>query len=341
MPWSVTVRRLAGTTAAAAAVVAASVAANAQTDMKIGMVTINDPQHESSKWFAAEVEKRTNGRLKPRVFPSAQLGGIQRQVEGLQLGTQEAFVTPPAFFVGFAPAFQAADGPGLFDTLEHQTRVLNDPKVRDKWLTVADGAGIIGIWSWGAGEPAIASTQPIRKIADFKGQKPRVLATKIETGLVGEFGATGVPIDYSEALAAIQNKVIDGARSAITVMGPSKFYTVAKYITLTADIYIPSGLWVNKAWFNKLPGDVQKVVTETGREVLPVAIKSSHEVSTHWQQEWAKNGGEVIRFAPAERQEYMRRARPLGEKLLGGHDNPRVREMYQLLRATADATRGS
>lgn len=328
---------------AAAAVLALGSTARAQSsaiEMKIGMVTINDSQHMISNWFAEEADKRTNGKLKPRVFPSAQLGGIQRQVEGVQLGTQEAFVTPPAFFIGVAPAFQAADGPGLFDSLAHQTRALSDPRVNEKWLTTADAAGVAGLFTWGAGEPAISSMQPIRKIADFKGVKLRVLATPIERGLMAEFGATGVPIDYAETLAAIQNKVIDGARSAITVMGPSKFYTVAKYITLTADIYIPSGMWVNKAWLNKLPGDVRKVVADLGREAVPLALKWSEEVTKKWEEEWAKGGGEVIRFAADERAEYMRRARPLGEKLLGGHDNAKVRDLYQLFRTVADATRG-
>jgi C4-dicarboxylate-binding protein DctP len=333
---------MAGASVAAACAVAAGTVANAQSapiDMKIGFITINDSQHESSKWFAAEVEKRTNGKLKPRVFPAGQLGGIPRMVEGLTLGTQEVMMTPPAFFVGFAPAFQAGDAPGLYDSLEHQTTVLNDPRVRDKWLGAADHAGIMGVFTWGAGEPATSSVKPIRTMADMTGLKLRVLATPIERGLVAEFGATGVPIDYGEALAAIQNRVVDGARAAITVMGPSKFYTVAKYITLTADIYIPSGMWINKAWFTKQPGDIQKTILDTARGATAIALKSSLEVTKHWETEWAKNGGEVIRFAPAERKAYMDRARPIGDKLLSSHDNPKVREMYQLLKSVANATR--
>jgi TRAP-type C4-dicarboxylate transport system substrate-binding protein len=309
--------------------------------MKIGMITINDSQHHSALWFAGEVDKRTNGKLKPRVFPAGQLGGIPRMVEGLTLGTQEVMMTPPAFFVGFAPAFQAADAPGLFDSLEHQTKVLNDPKVRDTWLSAADHAGIIGVYTWGAGEPATSSVKPIRTTADMKGLKLRVLATPIERGLVAEFGATGVPMDYGEALAAIQNRVVDGARAALTVMGPSKFYTVAKYITVTQDIYIPSGMWINKGWYGKQPADVQKAIMDTARDTTSVALQSSLDVTKHWETEWAKNGGEVIRFSADERKEFMRRARPIGDKLLSNHDNTKVRDMYKLLKSVADASRSS
>ena len=80
--------------------------------MKIGFVTIHDSQHESAKMFKAEIENRTNGAIEAKIFPLAQLGRNPRQLEGIQLGTQEAFLSPPAFFVGINQAFQAPDAPG-------------------------------------------------------------------------------------------------------------------------------------------------------------------------------------------------------------------------------------
>ena len=307
-------------------------------DMKIGFITINDPQHETSKKFAEEIAKRTQGRVTARLFPAGQLGGIPRQVEAIQLGTQEAFHTPPAFFVGTTPAFSAADAPGLFDTLDHQHKTLNHPKVRDKWLKLPESAGIVGIYTFAAAEGAIATREPVRKIADMKGLKLRVLATKMETAIMNEVGVTGVPMDYAEIIGAIQNRVIDGARSAIIVMGPSKFYTVAKYITIMADNYIPTGMWLSKVWLDKLPADIKKAIEDTGRDMTPFGLQSSKDVAKKWEVEWAKQGGEVIRFAPAERAEFMRRVRPLGDDILGG--NPRVKEMYELLKSVAAETRG-
>jgi TRAP-type C4-dicarboxylate transport system substrate-binding protein len=306
-------------------------------DMKIGFVTINDPQHVASQWFADEIAKRTQGRVTARLFPAAQLGGIPRQVEAIQLGTQEAFHTPPAFFVGTTPAFQAADAPGLFDSLDHQHATLNHPKVRDKWLHLAEGAGIIGIYTFAAAEGAIATREPVRKIADMKGRKLRVLATKMETAIMNEFGVTGVPMDYAEIIGAIQNRVIDGARSAIIVMGPSKFYTVARYVTILGDNFIPSGMWLSKVWFDKLPADIRKSIQDTARDLTPVALAATKAAAKHWETEWAKSGGEVIRLSAAEHAEFMRRVKPLGDEILGG--NPRVKEMYELLKTVAAETR--
>ena len=82
------------------------------------------------------------------------------------------------------------------------------------------------------GPTSFASLRPIRTLDDFKGRKIRVLASKMETALVGKLGATGVPMSYIEVLPGLSRKTIDGVRSSIIVMGGSKFFTVTKYITV-------------------------------------------------------------------------------------------------------------
>ena len=45
----------------------------------------------------------------------------------------------------------------------------------------------------------------------------------------------------------MQRKVIDGVRSGVIVMFPSKFYTVAKHLTLTGMGHISCGQWLSVA----------------------------------------------------------------------------------------------
>ena len=75
--------------------------ATAQTyTLKIGNATINDVQHEWQKRWGARVEKRAGGRIKVEIYPASQIGSIPRMIEGLQLGTLEAWIGPPEFVVG-------------------------------------------------------------------------------------------------------------------------------------------------------------------------------------------------------------------------------------------------
>ena len=156
-------------------------------------------------------------------------------------------------FVGLNQAFQAPDAPALFKSQIHQHRSLNHPTMRDKFLALASHAGIVGNYTWSAGATAVASRRPIKTLGDFNGRKIRVLATKMETATLKTVGATGIPMPYSEVLPALQRNAIDGVRSGIIVMGPSKFYTVAKYIYNEKSAFIPSAMWLNRKWLDGLP----------------------------------------------------------------------------------------
>ena len=51
--------------------------------------------------------------------------------------------------------------------------------------------------------------------------------------------------------------------------------------------------------------------------------------------EWKKQGATVYRLSEADQTAYMKGIAPLGDQLLGKHENPQVREMYGLLKAAA------
>lgn len=306
-------------------------------DLKIGFGSINGPQHGSSRYFKKEIEKRTDGRFKVRLFPASQLGKIPRQIEGIQLGTQEAFHTPPGFFVGINPAFQVLDAPGLFDDIEHLHRTVNHPKARQKLLLLAEAKGIVGSYLFGSGEGAFAARVPMNTLESMKGKKIRVLASKLEIELTKAMGMTGIPMAYSEVLPAIQRKVIDGARSAILVMGPSKFYSVAKHITLTHGGFIPTGLFFSRPWLNKLPADLRKSLFDLGPEAAAEGLRISKGLNEFWEKKWVEEGGTVHRLSAEDRAEFMRRARPIGERVLA--NDPRTRDMWQLIKAVAEETR--
>jgi C4-dicarboxylate-binding protein DctP len=315
-----------------------SVAAAQSYEMKLGFVTINDSQHDSAKIFAEEIAKRTNGALQGRIFPAGQLGNIARQIEGLQLGTQEAFYTPPGFMVGINPAFQALDAPGLFDSHWHNHAALNHTAMRGKFLTLPEPANITGIYTWSAGPTGIASRSPIRTIGDIKGLKLRVLASKVEVGYVKSLEATGVPMDFTEVLPAIQNRTLDGTRIGVAVLAPSKFYTAAKYLYNEATGYVPTALWVSKTWLDKLPAAHRQAIYDVGRDVTERTGLLTIDLIGRLEKVWIDNGGEVTQPTPADKAEMLRRARLVAEEVLGG--DPKVKDMYALVRQAAEATRG-
>lgn len=319
----------------AVAVAGFASAATAQTEMKIGYGTINDPQHA----IAQEIQKRIGGNkelgIKVSIFPAGQIGKIPRMIEGLQFGTLESLITPPGFLVGINPAFQVPDAPGLFTDVNHAFKALNDPAFFGPYSKLASARGITMASMYVYGPTSFASKKPIRTLADFKGRKVRVLATKMESTLVGKFGAAGVPIPYTEVLPALQRGTIDAVRSSIIVMGGSKFFTVTKSITVVESGMIPSVVMLSDLWLKKLSAKQRSGVTSMLSAMSQWNNDTAASYGKNAEKLWQENGAEVIRLSAADQKKFMDTVRPLGDEFLGKHKNEGVRKMYGLLKAAA------
>lgn len=303
-----------------------------QHTMRIGMVTVNDAQHSFAQRYGEELGKRTNGAIKVEVFPAAQLGGIPRQIENVKLGAQAAFVSPTGFFSGINRGFEVLDAPGIYKGVWHAQNAITDPVFREQYVKLGESQGVLLGSVWVYGPTAIASLRPLRTLDDMKGVKVRVLATKMESKMASVLGMAGVPMPYNEVLAALQQRTIDACRSAMSVMGASKFFTSTKSITATEDGMIVSGLWISRTWLNKLPKDLQQVVLATGKDLEGWAAENAVGYEARSEKLWTDNGAEVIRLSAKDQAEMTKRLAPLGDEFLG--TEAATKPMYDLLKQT-------
>ena len=323
-------------TGVAAAITFGSAGAFAAIDMKVGYPTTADPQHDYAVKFVAEVKRRTNGEIAGRVFPTSQLGKIPRQVEGIQLGTQEAFFAPPGFLQGVNKAFQVADVPGFFADHAHAHRSLNDPAFKNPFNMLGADKGIISGNLWVYDGASYMATVPIGKLSDFKGLKIRVLATEIERLGVATLGATGVPIPFTSVVPSIQRKGVDGARTSLVVAAKAKFPTVTNHLTITNDYYIPCISTFSKVWLDKLSKKNRAIVLDTADELSAWASARSDSFVGLMIEEWKKSGAKVAYLSDAEHKLHMSRLKPLGDQVFGKHKNPEIRKLYKILKASAE-----
>ncbi len=325
--------------AVAALALQPSTASAQKFHMKIGMATINDPQQEWGEKIGKRLAERSGGRVTYKVFPLSQLGTIARQVEATLLGTQEVFLTPPAFYVGVNQAFMVPDAPGIFLNQKHGNDAIRDPEFKTPFLAAAEKKGVVGAGLIVYEGTSYASTKPIRKPEDIAGLKIRVLASPVERAIPGAWGGTGVPMNFTEVVPAMQRGVVDACRSSIVAMTGLKFQTVAKFTTVSGGGYIPTATWYSKAWLNKLPADIRKMAMEIPGELEEEVAEAVRNKVAASHKIWEEAGVELIRFSDADQKRYLAKLRPLGEEILGKHKNPLVRDLYGKLKIVAERHR--
>jgi TRAP-type C4-dicarboxylate transport system substrate-binding protein len=199
--------------------------------MKISLPTLNDPSYLFAKNYAAALEKDSGGRIKPEIYPASQLGAIPRQIEGTQFGAIQCAIIPPEFFVGVDERFELMAAPGLVDSMDHGQRLAADPAVRKLILGLGADKGLHGVALFMNAPSSVIAKAPIRHLADFKGKKIRVLASKFQTVPIERLGATPVAMTLGDVVPALQQGAIDGAIGGIVVFTPMHFNDAAKYVT--------------------------------------------------------------------------------------------------------------
>ena len=219
--------RVAATAGAAALALTVSLGAASAQDkiytMKISLPTLNDPSYFFAKNYAAALEKDSGGRIKPEIYPASQLGAIPRQIEGTQFGAIQCAVIPPEFFVGVDERFELMAAPGLVSSMEQGQRVAADPEALKLMLGLGADKGLHGVALFMNSPSSVISKTPIRHLADFKGKKMRVLASKFQMPPIAPIRATPVAMTLADVVPAIQQGAVDGAVGGIVVWTPMHF----------------------------------------------------------------------------------------------------------------------
>ncbi len=280
--------------------------------MKISTPTINDVPDTYARNFGAALERDSGGRIKVEVYPASQLGSIPRQIEGTQFGAIQCEVVPPEFMVGLDQRFEVLAAPGLVSSLAQGQKVAADPEVHKLMFGLGAGKGLHGVGLFMAEPADVVSKNPIRRIADFKGKKIRIFASKFQSEAFERLGVTPVAMTLGDVLPGIQQGTIDGA---ITGMGPvthMHFVDAAKYVTMTNQPAIFLITEINQKWFDSLPKDLQQIVEKDALQESAAIGDFALDHRRKAEADYTASGGEEISLLPDEQTVFLKTLASVG-----------------------------
>jgi TRAP-type transport system periplasmic protein len=310
-------------------------AASAQTSgaapyvMKISTPTINDVPDTYARNFGAALEKDSGGRIKAEVFPASQLGSIPRQIEGTQFGAIQCEVVPPEFMVGVDQRFEVLAAPGLVSSLAQGQNVAANPEVRKLMLSLGADKGLHGAGLFMAEPADVVTKNPIRHLADFKGKKIRIFASKFQSEAFERLGVTPVAMTLGDVLPAIQQGAIDGA---VTGMGPithMHFIDTAKYVTMTNQPAIFIIVEINRKWYESLPKDLQQIVDRDALQQSEAIRPIAADLRSKSEAGYAASGGEEIKLPPDEQVTFLKTLSSVGADV--SKSNPELAAAYKIV----------
>lgn len=271
-----------------------------------------NPFHKGMEYFAEKVKEKTGGKVEVQLFHSQQLGGERDYIEGLQLGSIEMAATSIGPLMAFEKSLGLFTLPFIFRSSEHLDSVVDGPIGKDVASKLTPkGIRLAGYLDLGA-RYLHNSQRMVEKPEDLKGLKFRAIENPIHLETYRALGARAVPMARPEVYTALKQGVLDGLDNGLSFYESMGDYEVAKYLTLGVQLFqTPGALLISDRFFQKLPPDVQKGVTEAAQEAAQYQRKVFREGDAAVLQRVQAKGVIVKEVDPAP---FAAAARPVWDK---------------------------
>ena len=237
--------------------------ASAAVELKLGHFGAEDhPAQVAAKQFAKNVEQRTHGEVKIKLFPNNQLGNPPEVLEQAVLGAIDMSLSGQDQIAKYVPKFDAISTPFAFKDYAMADRVIDgDFK---KWVAKdleAKGLVYLSAWEWGFRQ-ITNSKRPILKPGDMKGLKIRTPPAFAYQAFVEACGGLVQTIGFSELVMAMKTGVVDGQENPISVIHTLKLYESQKFLSIVNYTYSSMTHVVSKRVWEKLTPEQRKIIQE-------------------------------------------------------------------------------
>ncbi len=261
------------------------------------------PAHHMTKLlesFAADVKARTSGQVDVQLFGSEQLAKAAENFPQVARGNIEAAMSVNFQWGTTIPEMSATLMPYAMSDLERIKRFPASEARRfldDK--LAARGVKSVA-WLYITRETIITSQKkPIVALDDLKGVKIRGLNTLTDNALVAA-GAAPSAMPGSEVYQALQSGVLDAGLTDLSAAFSRKYYEVQKFGTVGPIFTIYFHMFVNPAWYAKLPAAHRQAIEAAAAKAEQDAIGVTEATAAAALKDLQAKGMTIHVQTPAE-----------------------------------------
>lgn len=273
--------------------------------MELGsVVPTGSPWAKQLKQLKKYVETETQGRVKVKL----RLGRSNERslARRTAAGSMQAFAGSVGGLSSIVREVNVLEAPYVFDSVEEADKALDDPEVQKQVKKILEKRKLVfGLWGEN-GFRSYFSRRPVRSPDDMKGVRFRSQEAVAHVEAYKALGASPVTIDVANTMTSLQTGVVDGFDNTPLFAMATVWYQGLddgeRNLILTEHSYQPGIVVYSKKWFDKLPPDIQEVLTTVPydlttwgrtqvRKMEPVLLKNlkryGYQVHTPTAQEKA------------------------------------------------------
>ncbi len=265
--------------------------------------------------FKTQVEEKTGGAVSVEIYSDGTLGNEGDLWNGVRNGTIEMAVVGTPFNQEW-PVSMISDWPFLYRDLEHAHKVWTGTIAAELNAQFHAQFPTVYMLAWGPNSArTFTSNKKLTSAADFKGQKFRMPSNPIHVGIAQNLGASAQVIPLNELFSALETGVVDGQDNGMVTVLSQSFDQVQKYVYETNHIIATLEIIVSAPFFDKLPAEYRKIVTNAAKAAAETAWTEYIKSVDIDRKTLRDRGLTVTECTPEDQQLIISKIKPLTDKL--------------------------
>ena len=293
-----------------------------------------------TKPFMAEVEKRTNGKVRFQYFPAEQLGKAKDLMALTLSGVADIGYVAPAFVSDKLPLSVVAELPESFSTSCQGTnaywQLAREGGILDRLEFQPNGVRALFVLVLAPYQVYMTKGRELASLESFKGKKIRTTGGAKEIA-IRKIGAVPVQIPTPEVREAASRGTIDGFLFPHTSIMPYDLARHASAATVGENFgsFVATYMISRQKW-DALPEDVRKVMIEVGNEIVASGCKATDAMEAAEIAKITQAGAQMKRLPDADSKKLAALMSEVSSEWAAGLDQ-RGKKGSDVLKAFKDA----
>ena len=262
------------------------------------------------------LKKKSNGRLKLRIYAGGVLGDDKVVVSKMRLGQIQAAGLTGVGLGKLVPEIRVMEIPFQISNYKQYDCILPkmvpgfEAKLKEK------GFAVLG-WA-GQGFVYIMSKQKIAKASDMKNTKPWVWeGDPLAAGVFKAFGINPIPLSLQDVFTSLQTGMIDTVYIIPLAAIALQWYTKLKYLVDYPIVNAIGAFVITQKTLDKLPEDLRTLLMKESKKYFRFLGKATRKYNKRSMKTLQKKGLIMLKASAEDQAMFKRKGREAASHLVG------------------------
>lgn len=249
------------------------------------VVAPDTPKGMAAEFFKTKLEDLSDGRIIVKIYPNGSYSSDSKVLNELDRGNIQMVAPSTATYVKIVKEMSFFDLPYISTNYKHLHTLYASDIGKEAAQKVVDinPQVYMPIAYWDSGFKQMCSRKSaLLSPDDSKGQKSRVMPSKILEDEMRSVGSLPVSMPFGEVYNALNQGTIDMAENPLSNYYNSKFYEACTHLTMTNHGFISYLVMLDKRFYDSLPQDLQsnlmKALEETTKYERDLSIRDENRL---------------------------------------------------------------